>query len=82
MVSRKQAFKESVNYDKNFEDPVHSIRRQSEGLYAIFHFLAYEKKKVVSIRMGIAIENMLNMFLHCKMLMVVFHESSVMTSRL
>ena len=37
--------KESVNYDKNFEDPVHSIRRQSEGLYAIFHFLAYEKEK-------------------------------------
>lgn len=37
-------FKESVNYDKNFEDPVHSIRRQSEGLYAIFHFLAYEKE--------------------------------------
>ena len=38
-------FKESVNFDKNFEDPVHSIRRQSEGLYAIFHFLAYEKEK-------------------------------------
>lgn len=37
--------KESVNFDKNFEDPVHSIRRQSEGLYAIFHFLAYEKEK-------------------------------------
>lgn len=37
-------FKESVNYDKNFEDPVHSIRRQSEGLYAIFHFLACEKE--------------------------------------
>lgn len=38
-------FKESVNYDKNFEDPVHSIRRQSEGLYAMFHFLAYEKEQ-------------------------------------
>ena len=38
-------FKESVNFDKNSEDPVHSIRRQSEGLYAIFHFLAYEKEK-------------------------------------
>lgn len=37
-------FKESVNFDRNFEDPVHSIRRQSEGLYAMFHFLAYEKK--------------------------------------
>lgn len=38
-------FKESVNFDRNFEDPVHSIRRQSEGLYAMFHFLAYEKKQ-------------------------------------
>lgn len=38
-------FKESVNYDRKFEDPVHSIRRQSEGLYAIFHFLAYEKER-------------------------------------
>ncbi|MEY8686113.1 hypothetical protein AB9N12_08200 [Bacteroides sp. AN502(2024)] len=38
-------FKESVNFDRNFEDPVHSIRRQSEGLYAIFHFLAYEKER-------------------------------------
>lgn len=38
-------FKESVNFDKNFEDPVHSIRRQSEGLYAMLHFLAYEKQK-------------------------------------
>lgn len=37
-------FKESVNFDKNFEDPVHSIRRQSEGLYAMLHFLAYEKQ--------------------------------------
>ena len=36
-------FKESVNYDRNFEDPVHSIRRQSEGIYAILHYLAYEK---------------------------------------
>ena len=37
-------FKESVNYDRNFEDPVHSIRRQSEGVYAILHYLAYEKE--------------------------------------
>ena len=28
-----------------FEEPVHSIRRQSEGIYAILHFLAYEKKQ-------------------------------------
>lgn len=38
-------FKESVNFDRKTEDPVHSIRRQSEGLYAMFHFLAYEKGK-------------------------------------
>lgn len=37
-------FKESVNFDKNVEDPVHSIRRQSEGIYAMLHFLDYEKK--------------------------------------
>ena len=75
--------KESVNYDKNFEDPVHSIRRQSEGLYAIFHFLAYEKEKGRKHpEWEQRLKNMLNMFLNCKMLMVVFHESSVMTSRL
>lgn len=38
-------FKESVNFDRNFEDPVHSIRRQSEGIYAMFHFLVYEKEQ-------------------------------------
>lgn len=37
-------FKESVNFDNNSEDPVHSIRRQSEGIYAMLHFLAYEKE--------------------------------------
>lgn len=37
-------FKESVNFDKSYEEPVHSIRRQSEGIYAILHFLAYEKE--------------------------------------
>ena len=37
-------FKESVNFDKGYEEPVHSIRRQSEGIYAMFHFLAYEKE--------------------------------------
>lgn len=37
-------FKESVNFDEGFEDPVHSIRRQSEGIYAMLHFLAYEKE--------------------------------------
>lgn len=38
-------FKESVNFEKSYEDPVHSIRRQSEGLYAMFHYLTYEKEK-------------------------------------
>lgn len=37
-------FKESVNFDNAYEDPVHSIRRQSEGLYAMFQFLAFEKR--------------------------------------
>lgn len=37
-------FKESVDFDKGYEDPVHSIRRQSEGIYAMSHFLAYEKE--------------------------------------
>ena len=37
-------FKESVNFDRNTEDPVHSIRRQSEGIYAMLHYLAYEKE--------------------------------------
>lgn len=38
-------FKEFVNLDRNFEEPVHSIRRQSEGIYAMLHFLAYEKEQ-------------------------------------
>lgn len=38
-------FKELVDFDKSYEEPVHSIRRQSEGIYAIFHYLAYEKEK-------------------------------------
>lgn len=37
-------FKESVDFYKGYEDPVHSIRRQSEGIYAMLHFLAYEKE--------------------------------------
>ena len=37
-------FNEFVNFDRKFVEPVHSIRRQSEGVYAIFHFLAYERK--------------------------------------
>ena len=37
--------KESVDFDKKIEEPVHSIRRQSEGIYAMFHYLAYEKEQ-------------------------------------
>ena len=37
-------FKEYVDFDKDFEEPVHSIRRQSEGIYAMLHFLDYEKE--------------------------------------
>ena len=33
-----------MNFDKGYEEPIHSIRRQSEGVYAMFHFLAYEKE--------------------------------------
>lgn len=36
--------KESVDFDKGYEDPVHSIRRQSEGIYVVLHFLTYEKE--------------------------------------
>ena len=42
--SMKVFFKESVNFDRGYEDPVHSIRRQSEGVYAMLHFLAYERE--------------------------------------
>lgn len=36
-------FREVVNFSKPVEDPVHSIRRQSETMYAVFRFLQYEK---------------------------------------
>ena len=36
-------FRESVNFDKNTEDENLSIRRQSEGVYAMLHYLNYEK---------------------------------------
>lgn len=57
-------FKESVNFDKKFEDPVHSIRRQSEGIYAMLHFLAYEKGKGRRHpEWEQKMKNMLNMFM-------------------
>ena len=36
-------FREFVNFDNNSETEVYSIRRQSEGIYAMFHFLQHEK---------------------------------------
>ncbi len=38
-------FNEVVYYKRNFVEPVHSIRRQSEGAYAILHYLNYERLK-------------------------------------
>ncbi|WP_455592240.1 hypothetical protein [Bacteroides sp.] len=37
-------FKEFVDFRKGYEEPVHSIRRQSEGIYAMLHFLAFERE--------------------------------------
>ena len=34
-----------MHYKRNFIEPVHSIRRQSEGIYATLYYLNYEKKK-------------------------------------
>ena len=36
-------FNEVVHYNRGFVDPIHSIRRQSEGVYALLYFLNYEK---------------------------------------
>ncbi len=36
--------KEFIDYNTNYEERIHSIRRQSEGIYAMLHFLQYEKK--------------------------------------
>ena len=38
-------FNEVVHYKRNFIKPVHSIRCQSEGVYATLYYLNYEKKK-------------------------------------
>lgn len=38
-------FREVVNYKNNTEEHNLSIRRQSEGLYAILYYLQYEKKQ-------------------------------------
>ena len=38
-------FNEVVHYKRNFVESVHSIRRQSEGVYAILNYLNYEKQQ-------------------------------------
>lgn len=38
-------FNEVVHYKRNFIEPIHSIRRQSEGVYATLYYLNYEKKQ-------------------------------------
>ena len=38
-------FNEVVHYKRSGADPVHSIRRQSEGVYAILYYLDYEKRQ-------------------------------------
>jgi hypothetical protein len=38
-------FREFVNYEREEEETIFSIRRQSEGAFAVLHYLDYEKKK-------------------------------------
>lgn len=37
-------FNEVVRYNRDFKEPNHSIRRQSEGIYAVLNYLNYEKQ--------------------------------------
>lgn len=38
-------FNEVVHYNRDFKEPIHSIRRQSEGVYAVLNYLNYEKQQ-------------------------------------
>lgn len=38
-------FHEFVDYETGYTEPVHSIRRQAEGVYAMLHFLKYEAER-------------------------------------
>lgn len=38
-------FNEVVHYNRGFKEPKHSIRRQSEGVYAVLNYLTYEKQR-------------------------------------
>ncbi|MCD7933248.1 MAG: hypothetical protein LUH15_18885 [Tannerellaceae bacterium] len=57
-------FNEVVHYDRGFKEPNHSIRRQSEGVYAILNYLNYEKQqKHTHPEWEKRIKNMLDNFL-------------------
>lgn len=38
-------FNEVVHFNRGFEETGHSIRRQSEGIYAVLYYLDYEKRR-------------------------------------
>lgn len=38
-------FNEVVHYNRGFKESKHSIRRQSEGVYAVLNYLTYEKQQ-------------------------------------
>ena len=38
-------FNEVVHCNRDFKEPIHSIRRQSEGVYAVLNYLNYEKQQ-------------------------------------
>ncbi|WP_072541540.1 hypothetical protein [Bacteroides mediterraneensis] len=38
-------FNEVVHFKRNFVESIHSIRRQSEGVYAVLYYLDYEKRQ-------------------------------------
>lgn len=38
-------FNEVVHFKRNFVENIHSIRRQSEGVYAVLYYLDYEKRQ-------------------------------------
>lgn len=43
--SKDGFFHEFVDFSSGHVEPVHSIRRQAEGVYAVLHFLQYEKER-------------------------------------
>lgn len=45
-------FNEVIDFKQNVYEEVHSIRRQSEGVYAVLYYLNYEKNTDGNIRNG------------------------------